>query len=280
VSLLSGLDSNVPLAPKGASSGSGGGMMGGSAGMMNGDGLYDLGGAALWRPLGPVGPYLRAAGALHRYFRQEGFDLGTVDTGGGWQLAGAGRGLLAELAYRNQRFGSSPYLQAGRATASGWIATGSLTWSATYQASRERYANAFDAFTGTLQRVEAKAAWTFAPQSWIAIAYGMAHDAARADVASYLDHGPRLEVRAALSPNWRAGVDTGVTLRRYVAFDPALGVRQTRTFLDGAAWMEFDLANSWMARLSAEGRNAGSNVPGAEYAKLVPMVGLVYVTGM
>ena len=37
--------------------------------------------AALWRPEGPVGPYLRAAGALHRYFQEEAFNLATIDAG-------------------------------------------------------------------------------------------------------------------------------------------------------------------------------------------------------
>jgi hypothetical protein len=285
VSVLSGLDSNVPLAPKGATSssggGSGGGMMGGgSSSMMNGDGLYDLGAGALWRPTGPSGPYLRGAGALHRYFRQDGYDLGTVDAGAGWQHLGAARGLLAELAYRNQRYGSSPYLQAGRATLSGWLATSSVTWSGTYQGSLERYAPSFDPFSGTVQRLEARAAWNLGPQRWVAASYAVAFDAARAEVASYVDHGPRLELRAALSPAWRAGLDVAVTWRRQGAFDPTLGVRERRTFLDGAGFLEADLANNWVARISVEVRDATSNVPAAEYEQLVPMLGLVYVMGL
>jgi tetratricopeptide (TPR) repeat protein len=281
VSLVSGLDSNVPLAPRSAAPSAGAGMMGGgSPTMMNGDGLYDLGGAALWRPLGAVGPYLRAAGALHRYFRQAGYDLGTVDAGGGWQRAGVDRGFLAELAYRNQRFGASPYLQEGRATLSGWLATGPMTWSGTYQAALDRYTSAFEPFSGTVQRLEGRAAWSFGPQRWIAATYAVALDSARASVASYLDQGPRLELRTALSSTWRAGLDAGVTWRRHGAFDASLGVRERRTFLDGAGFLEVDLANSWVARLSVEGREAASNVPAAEYEKLVPMLGLVYVIGM
>lgn len=281
VSLQSGLDSNVPLTPKGATGGTAGGMMGGgSFGMMNGDGLYDLAAAALWRPEGPVGPYLRAGGALHRYFDQGAYDLATVEAGAGWQLAKRGRGLLGEVAYRNQRFGSSPYLQAGRVTAIGWLTTGDVTWSATWSGALQRYASSFDAFSGTLQRVEAKGAWTFGEQTWLALAYGGAWDDARSGIAAYLDHGPRFELRAVLGPRWRAGLDASLAWRRYRAFDATLGARQTNTILDGSTFVEWDLANHWTARLSVDARNAGSNVSASEYFKWVPMAGVVYVLGM
>ena len=270
LALQSGLDSNVPLAPRGAGTGGG----------MNGDGLYDVAAAALWRPDGPVGPYLRVAGALHRYFQEEAFDLATVDAGAGWQLARDGRGLLGELAYRNQRFGSSPYLSAARATASGWVTSGDLTWSATWAGALQRYAGAFDAFSGPLQRLELKSAWAFGPRTWLALAYGGAWDDAKAGIAGYLEHGPRVELRAVLGPRWRVGLDGALTWRRSAAFDAALSARQSSTFLDGSAFVEYDLANHWTARLSLDGRSATSNVPASEYAKVVPMAGLVYVFGM
>lgn len=281
LSLQSGVDSNVSLAPKGATSSTGGGTPGGGAlGMMNGDGLYDVSAAVLWRPEGPVGPYLRAGGALHRYFEEGAYDLATIEAGAGWQLSKQGRGLLGDVAYRNQRFGSAPYLQAGRATASGWANTGDVTWSVTWSGALQRYAAAFDAFSGPLHRLELKAAWVLGPRSWVALAYGGAWDDARTGIASYLDHGPRLELRAVLSPRWRAGLDAALTWRRYQAFDTALGARQASAFLDGSAFVEYDLANNWTARLSLDGRNATSNVAASEYAKLVPMAGLVYVFGM
>lgn len=284
-----GADSNVALVPKGASTGSGtsgGGMMGGGGSstgalsMMNGDGLYDVGAAVLWRPDGPVGPYLRAGGELHRYFEQTAYDLATLEGGAGWQLAKDGRGLLGELSYRDQRFGSSPYLQAGRATASGWFSTGDVTWSASWSGALQRYATEFDAFSGFIQRLEAKGAWIFGPRAWAALAYGGTWDDARAGVAAYVEHGPRLELRGVLSDRWRAGLDLAYTWCTYREFDPTLGVRQTVSYLDGSAFLEVDLANRWTARLSLDGRNATSNVPASEYEKLVPMVGLTYVYGM
>jgi hypothetical protein len=248
--------------------------------MMNGDGLYDIGAAALWRPEGPVGPYLRAGGAVHRYLDQTAYDVATFEGGGGWQLAKGGHGLLGEFSYRDQRFGAAPYLQAGRATGSGWLSTGNVTWSASWSGALQRYASDFDAFSGFIQRLESKGAWVFGPQTWFALAYGATWDAARSGIAAYVDHGPRLELRGVLASRWRAGLDLAYTWRTYRDFDPTLGVRQTASFLDGSAFLEVDLANRWTARVSLDGRNATSNVAATEYAKLVPMVGLTYVYGM
>jgi hypothetical protein len=248
--------------------------------MADGDGLYDVAAAALWRPSGADGPFLRAGGALHRYFRQDGYDLATLEAAGGWQLAGGGKGLVGEVGYRGQRFGASPYLQAGRAAATGWLASGDLVWSATWSGALQRYAAAFDAFSGTLQRLEGRAAWTFGPESWLALAYGAGWNSARTGIVSYLDQGPRLELRVALGPRQRLGLDAAFTWRRYGAFDSALGARQATTFLDGSAFLEWDLANRWTARLAVDGRSADSNVAASSYTRLVPVVGLVYAFGM
>ncbi len=263
LSLQSGFDSNVALAP----------------GHPAGDGLYDLAASALWRPEGPVGPYLRGAAALHRYFQQDAYDLATVDAGAGWQLGRDGDGLVGELGGRLQRFGPDPYLQSARTTVSGWLTSGDVTWSATWWGALQRYATAFDAFTGTLQRLEGRAAWTFGPRAWLAVAYGGTLDTARATVAGYVDHGPRLELRAVLADRWRAGLDGALTWRRYGAFDPALGVRQTATFLAGAGFVEHDLGDHWTVRLAVEGRNAASNVAASSYTKVVPVAGLTYTGG-
>jgi hypothetical protein len=277
-----GADSNVALVPKGASSGTGGGMMGGGtpATMVNGDGLYDVGAAALWRPEGPVGPYLRAGGALHRYFDKGAYDLATFEGGAGWQLAKGGRGLLAELATRDQRLGSAPYLTSGRATGSGWISTGDVTWSASWSGAVERYASDLDALSGFAQRLEAKAAWVFGPRAWLGLAYGGTSDATRSSVDAYVEHGPRLELRGVLSTSWRAGLDVAYTWRSYRDVDPALGLRRADATLEGSAFLEFDLASRWTARVSLDGRDASSNAPTFAYSKLVPAVGLVYVFGL
>jgi hypothetical protein len=278
-----GADSNVALVPKGFSGTAGGGMVGSSTGsslMPNGDGFYDVGAAALWRPKGPVGPYLRAGAEVHRYFDKTAFDLATFEGGAGWQVAKDGRGLLGELSYRNQYFGSAPYLQAGRATGSGWVSTGDVTWSASWSGALQRYAAEFDPYSGFLQRLEGKAAWIFATQAWIALAYDGTWDAAKSGVAAYAEQGPRLELRGVLSTRWRAGLDVAYTWRTYREFDPTLGVRQTASFLDGSGFLEADLSNRWTARLSLDGRNATSNVPASAYEKLVPMFGVTYVYGM
>jgi len=276
-----GLDSNVRLAPSGASSG-GGGMMGGSgSGAMNGDGLFGLGATALYRPLGVSGPYLRGVGFLNQYARDSSYDIGGADAAAGWRLDRSGRGVAAEYAYVYRAFGGDPYLSANRLLGTGWITSDAVTWSATYLARFEDYRSSeFSAFSGILQRAEARATWSLGARAWLGLAYGIARESAKVNIASFTEHGPLVDLRLVLAPRARVGFAAGVSFRGYDAFDAALGARRQDAYVDGAAYAEWDLAPRWTVRLSLDGRKAVSNVAAYEYDKVVPMFGLAYVLGM
>jgi hypothetical protein len=276
-----GFDSNVTLAPAGASTSTGGtgGMMGG--GTMSGEGLYGLAASALYRPFGPSGAYLRGEGFLRQQPRLGAYDVGGVGAALGWQLVRGGDGLLAEYAYAFRTFGGSPYLSANRLTGAGWLSAGGLTWSARYAGQLEDYrSSTLDGFSGVLHHGELRVALPFATSGWMALTYGGSRDAARLAIASYTEHGPKLDVRLLLSSRLRLGASAGVTLRAYDAKDAVIGVTRSDRYLDGSVLAEFDLASGWTARCSVEGRKAFSNAAAFEYDKLVPMIGIAWQMGL
>lgn len=278
----SGLDSNVPLAPSGPSSSTGGGMMGGGSGaMMNGDGLYGLAATALYRPTGVSGPYLRGGGFLQRNFRLDSYDTDGVEAAGGMQIDRGGRGLAAEYAYQYRGFGGAPYLSANRLLGSGWITRLGLTWGLTYFAQLEDYrSSSFSAFSGVMHRADVRSTRALGGRGWLTISYRVARDVAKVNITRFTEHGPQVDLRVLLSPRVRVGVGASLGFRGYDAFDATLGARRRDTYVDGAAFGEYDLRPNWTARLSLQGRRATSNVAAFEYDKVVPMLGLVYVIGM
>jgi hypothetical protein len=271
-----GADSNPTLAPTSATSGGRTGAM-----MMNGGGLWGLGGQILYRPTGPSGPYLRGAGSLRQLPQLQAYDLGGLEAAAGWQLGGDGRGALAEYAYAYRTFGDAPYLSAHRLTAAGWLVAGGLAWSARYAAHFEDYPSAsLGGYSGVLHRAEARAALPVGAGGLVALAYGLGRDATRLAITSYLEHGPRAEWRALVGPRLRLGLSAGVTFRDYDAFDAVVGVTRRDRYLDGAALAEWDLGEGWTAHLALEGRRALSNAAAFEYDRVVPTVGIAWQLGL
>ena len=103
-----------------------------------------------------------------------------------------------------------------------------------------------------------------------------ARDAARLGVLSYVEHGPRAEMRLLAWRGVWAGADVAATFRRYDDFDPALGARRSDLYLDAGGLVEWSPSPRWTTRIALHGRRALSNVAGFEYSKLVPTVGLAY----
>ena len=260
----SGWDSNVNLAPPG------------SQPSRQADGQYALAATGLLRPWGTDGPYLRGQGFLNQQLRLDAYDASGGDAAAGWQLRRPSWSGVAEYDYSYRTFGGSPFLSAHRLLASAWTAFGGLTLGATYFARFDTYAGGWSPFSGTLQAGELRSAFAPTARARVSLAYGLARDAARLGVLSYLEHGPRAELRVLAWRGVWAGADAAATFRRYDDFDPALGARRSDTYLDGAALVEWSPSPRWTTRLALHGRYALSNVPGFEYSKLVPTVGLAY----
>lgn len=261
----SGYDSNVNLAPPGAPP------------ARESDGLYAFGAMGLVRPWGSEGPYLRGQGLLNQQFRLGTFNVAGGDLAGGWQLRSGSWSALGEYDFAYRTFGGSPFVTSHRllASASGVVA-GDVTIGASYLARFESYADGFSPFSGTVQAVEARVSFPAGSRARLALAYGVARDGARLSILSYLEHGPRAELRVVTAGGLRLGVDVAATFRGYDVYDPALSAKRSDTYLDAAALVEWDLSRGWTGQVALRGRRALSDVPGFEYAKLVPMVGLAY----
>ncbi len=260
----SGFDSNVNLAPPGG------------APARQADGLYALGATGLLRPWGPDGPYLRAQGLLNQQFRLGGYDVASGDLASGWQLRAGRWSGFAEYDFAYRTFGGSPFLSSHRLLASASTALGDVTLRASWFARFESYADGFSPFSGTVQAGEARTSFAIGSRARLALAYGVAHDAAQMSILSYLEHGPRAELRIATARRVRLGLDVAATFRGYDVFDATLGAQRADAYLDAGVIAEWDLATRWTAHLAIRGRSAISNVSGFEYTKVVPTIGLAY----
>jgi tetratricopeptide (TPR) repeat protein len=269
LSAESGWDSNVTLAPSGL-----------AAAPPQADALYALSGAVLFRPDGARGPYLRASGFLRDPVQLGAYSVRGVDGAAGWQLMGdTARGVL-EYDFAWRTFGGAPYLGAHRLLASGDVRAGPAVLGAAYLVRFDSYATGWTDFSGTLQRGEVRAGFSLAPWAAVTIAYGLGRDATRDPVLSYLEHGPRAEVRLALSRTVRGGVEAAMAWRGYDRSDPALGTLRRDVQLDAAAFLELELASGLRARLSLDARRTSSSAPAAEYGKIVPALGMTYARGL
>jgi len=260
----SGYDSNVNLAPPG------------SQPARQGDGQYALAATGVVRPWGSDGPYLRGQGFLNQQVRLGAYDASGGDAAAGWQLRRASWSAVAEYDYAYRTFGGSPFLSAHRLLASAWTALGGLTLGATYFARFDTYADGWSPFSGTLQAGEVRTSFAPSSRARLSLAYGAARDAARLGVLSYVEHGPRAEMRLLAWRGVWAGADVAATFRRYDDFDPALGARRSDLYLDAGGLVEWSPSPRWTTRIALHGRRALSNVAGFEYSKLVPTVGLAY----
>jgi hypothetical protein len=260
----SGYDSNVNLAPPG------------SQPARQADGQYALAATGVARPWGSDGPYLRGQGFLNQQLRLGTYDASGGDAAAGWQLRRSSWSGVAEYDYAYRTFGGSPFLSAHRLLVSAFTGFGGVTLGATYFARFDTYADGWSQFSGTLQAGEVRGAFAPSTRARISVAYGAARDAARLGILSYVEHGPRAELRVLAWRGVWAGGDLAATFRRYDDYDPALAARRVDTYLDAGALLEWNPSPRWTTRLALHGRRALSNVSGFEYSKLVPTVGLAY----
>ncbi len=264
----SGWDSNVSLAP--------GGTFGPTSAS---DGTYGVSATALYRILGPSGPYLRASGFLHDQFQLGAYDLKGVDGAVGWQVGRGDRGALAEYDLGYRTFGMNPFLTSHQLLGSGWFTAGGVVWTASWLGRFESYDSGFSPFSGFFQHGELRATFPLGARVLAGLAYGLGHDSTQQSVLDFTEHGPGALLRFGLTPRLRLGVDAAFTFRQYGAYDPTLSAQRSDQYLDGAAFTEYDLSNHLMARVALTGREAFSNVDAFAYTKIVPTVGLAWIGG-
>jgi tetratricopeptide (TPR) repeat protein len=266
----SGWDSNVIQLPSGAKGS--GQVSGGSVG---------LSGTVLYRPLGESGPYLRASGLYHRQMQIDGFDVGGLSGAAGWQLGLTHRNLVAGYDYDYRTLEGTSYLSAHRLLTSGWLSLGTLGLGATGFVRFESYRSSdYSQFSGTLFGAEARATLSVSRSAWLGFAYQFERDATKQEYTSWIEHGPRVELR------WRPGRSVGLGFLARAGFlsydvaDPTFAADRSDIVIDGAAFMEYDLADHWTARLTVEGRRELSSISAFDYMRIVPTFRITYVLGI
>jgi hypothetical protein len=269
VSLLteSAWDSNVTLAPPGADAQEGDGAIGATA-------------AVLWRPRGAIGPYLRGSASLSEQLSLDAYDYSALEAGAGWRARLRSLALAAEVDAGTRSLGGERYLTLQRVLASATLSHRGIGLSAAYAPQRETYAGDLRDYSGILHRAEVRASFPLGRAARLAVAYAGALDRADATYLSYAEHGPRAELRVTFGPRARLVVDAGAGWRRYDEVDPVLGVVRDDLRLDGGAVAELDLGARLTARVGLHAYRVDSNAGALDYDKLVPSVGLLWMTGL
>ena len=235
---------------------------------------------ALFRPMGESGPYARVSGFVHHQLDVSALDLNDVSAAAGWQLGRTGRALVAEYSYDFRTLDGASYLFAHRLMASGWLAVGDVMMSASYFARFESYPSAtYSPFDGVVQGGEVRSTVVLGPTVSLGAAYRLSYDGVSLSYLSWIEHGPRVEVRVHPLPSLRLAAEASLSFRPYRAVAPTFGAARSDTYLDGAAFAELDLASHWTVRLGGELRRALSNIPVYSYTSVFPTLGLVYVVG-
>lgn len=260
-----GWDSNASLAP------------GGTPLSTSSDGAGALTAGVLYRPHGDEGPYLRALGSYRKQARFNEIDLGGLSAAAGWQARFSRIGLLGEYQYDYRALGSASYLSEHRGLVAAWLSLESVTLGISWLGQAQSYlATTYQPFGGFYQRAEASARLLM-EEGWLELGYRFATDSTNAQVYSWFEHGPRATFRWPLSRTARLGLDAAVGLRSYSVTDPALGLRRSDSYLDGAAFAEWDLTQAWSLRAALVGRRAWSNAAGYTYTSLAPTLALSWL---
>lgn len=267
VSLLveSGWDSNPTLEPA-------------SAPAVEDDGFGGLAAAVLWRPRGATGPYVRGAGGFTQQLSVHELDFVAVDAAAGWQHVGRSFSLAAEYDLGTRRLAGAPYLDAHRLLASAAVGR-RTTLSARYSARLERYAGPYADYSGTVHRAEVAVGVPLGRRARLVLGYEGTRDLARASDLSFLEHGPKAELRAAAGSRLRLGLRAGASVRRYDEAAAALEVLRDDVVLEGGAFAELDLRAGLTAHVTVRGVRARSSLDAFEYDKVVPTLGVLWVAG-
>lgn len=261
----SGYDSNVTLLPSGAAQGA--------------DAAGSLALAAVARPFGESGPWLRASGLYRGQLQLHDYDLGAAGGAAGWQFGRSDRRAVVEYDYDFLTLGAAPYLSAHRLSAEAAAVFGQFLLSAAYALRLESYLTPVTSnFSGALQTANLMLGLRVGG-GFLRAGYQVGRDFAQLDSTSFVEHGPRAVLDLPLGRRTRLSVDASAAFRRYDGYDAGLGVQRADVLLDGTAAADFDLSDLLTLRASLIGRKAISNAPDLSYDRVAAMLGVLLAAG-
>ncbi|HVG63636.1 MAG TPA: hypothetical protein VNA24_34035 [Hyalangium sp.] len=264
-------DSNVDLAPRGLP------QLEGSADMA-------LGGLAAltFQPLGPGGPFLRAAAHARKHRRFYGLDLWGVGAEAGWAHERSSLALSAALGLDYAALSGAPYLWAprlelaARELLGSWVleTQGELRW-------EDFVEPAFVDYSGPYASGRLGFAWQpLSGRVRLGLAYGLGYQGARARPLAAIEHGPRAELWVRPLAPLRVGLSMSGGWRRSAAFDPALLARREDKLAEAILALERALGTYWSVQGQLTGQWARSNVPRFNYERWVGGLALVGSIGV
>jgi tetratricopeptide (TPR) repeat protein len=258
-----GYDSNVNLAPLGASAGNGQ------------DGMALAQATVVGRPLGASGPFVQAAGQVRQQFTLHDFSLYGIQGAAGWEWVSHGKQVGAQYSYDYLWLGGEGYLSAHRL--SGWALwpLGRFTLSGGYDVRFEHFLPTLYAdFSGVRHTWTAGLSWSSGIW-WAGVSYHLAWNPTRDPALTYFEHGPAVDFQVQLHPIVRAFAMALVVSRPYVGVDPDLGVERRDLGLLAQAGASVALGDSLALVGTFIARGNSSNVAGLSYVELVTSVSLV-----
>ena len=257
----SGYDSNVTLLPSGAPGGK--------------DGMASLAFAAVGRPRGESGPWLRASGLYRPQFTLHDYDLAAIGGAAGWQLGRVANHVGVEYDYDYRTLGAAPYLSAHKLGADAAKTIGQMLWTANYSIRFESYkTDVTSNFSGTLHSAELLAGTAAIRGGW-----HVGRDFAQYADTSYFEHGPHIVADLPIGSRWQVSADLSAVWRKYQGADQALSLLRSDVLLDASVAGELDLTDQLALRLATSGRHAVSNAPDLSYDRLTLTLGLVAAAG-
>jgi hypothetical protein len=255
-----GYDSNVNLAPLGASSGAGQ------------DGLANAQATVVGRPLGESGPFFQTTGLVRQQFTLHDFSLYGVQGAAGWEWVQQGRRVGGQYSYDYLWLGGQGYLSAHRLTAWVFWPLGTLTLSGGYDLRFERFLPALYAdFSGVRHTLTAGATWRSGIWS-LGLSYRLAWNGTRDATLTYLEQGPAADVQVKLHARLQGFVTAMAFSRPYLEVDPNLGLERRDFSLLGQVGLSYALGDSVALVGTFLVRHNHSNIAALSYLEMVTTV--------
>lgn len=237
---------------------------------------------ALWaRPLGRSGPYLRARGQHRAVFRVTDFTATTFEAAVGWSHVSHRLQARGEYAFEALWLAGAEYRQSHLVQLSADSFWQRLTASLLWAGRAQRFAPPeLAGFSGFQHTTLAQLTWRASLALGISLGWALTHDAPATPVLAFLETGPRLGVE--LRPHEVVRVTASVLpgWRRYLAYDPTLGLQRQDWRLEGQILVLWTLSQYLAVQAHVAAQQAFSNTDLFAFRRVAGSLGVVFFLGV